>query len=253
MDKLSPAEAADRIRDDFRTEPLEPDYLHRARFAESVCDQMGVERSHGNTERVLKLLEKHGIDGSAYEAFPGWFENDLGERAVCQTEEDKDAFMSRSADENGVVGPDQGSIDAHGKFFIGRGYGRKSDIRATMPRHSDERDIQEVGETSNDSAPLHRMHDLGKEGPDHQPTNNLPDPASLMMNPPNPVDPTHDNRPGSGATPIREQSVTEREHRAPKPGDNPAPHVNHDGTDSRSEVEHDDDHADQDPSKFESV
>jgi hypothetical protein len=210
MDKLSPSEAADAIRFGFETEGMEPEDQHRVKFAEQVCGELNIAKTPQNIQRVMNSLEKHGIDGSSYEAFPGWFENDLGERAVCSTEEDRDAFMARSKDENGVVAPDQGTIDAHGKFHLRHGTARKRDIRATMPRYADEKDIQEVGESANDGAPLHRVRPLGEGKPTAQRTDHMPDPNSLLLNPPNPVDPTHDNR--------------------PRPGDNPA-------TNPRSEVE----------------
>lgn len=226
MEKLSPAEAADTIRADFQSEPGEPGYLHRFRFAEQVCDHLGTTRAHENTERVLKLLAKHDIDGSAYEAFPGWFENDLGERARCEDEAGRDAFMSRERDEDGLIGPDQGTVDAHGKFTIVAGI-RKRDIRATMPRYSDEKDIEEVGETDNGGAPLHRLHDLGDGEPISQRPDHMPDPDSLMLNPPNPVDPTHDNRAYPGDNPAHPDDGQNRtvEHEAPR---GPVPAVKHD-------------------------
>ena len=207
--KVTPREAANEIRYDFTNEPLEPGFLHKVRFAEQVCDELQIERSHGNTQRVLALLDKHNIDGSAYEAFPGWFDNDAGERAMCVDEDHRDAFMDRAnhRNEDGTIAPEAGTVDAHGKFHMGRRPGVwKKDIRATMPRYGDEHDIREVTSIENQNAPLHRIHDLGKGEPIHQPTDNLPDPDSLMMNPPNPIDPTHDNRrPGDNpASPVLE-------------------------------------------------
>ena len=118
----TPQEAADAIRDDFLNEPAEPGFIHRVKFAELVCECLGVSHTPWDVERVLKLLERHSIDGSTYAAFPGWFENDRGDRAICDDEAAMEAFMSRpdSVNEDGTSNPEAGTIDAHGKFIPGR-------------------------------------------------------------------------------------------------------------------------------------
>jgi hypothetical protein len=114
---VTPAEAADVIRDEFTHEPLEPGFLHRVKFAERVCESLGVAVTPWDSAKVMRLLEKHNIDGSAYEAFPGWFENSRGEKAICDTEEIMEAFMNRP---DPATSEDAGSIDAESKFVTGR-------------------------------------------------------------------------------------------------------------------------------------
>ena len=119
MDKIGPKEAADTIRADFNNEHADPRFLHHVKFAGDVCQELGVEKSPENIAKTMRLLDKAGIEGHAYNDYPKWVQNERGERAVVNDEEHEEAFMARPApaDDDGVPNPEHGHIDAQTGVF----------------------------------------------------------------------------------------------------------------------------------------
>jgi hypothetical protein len=119
MAKIGPREAANQIRSDFQNEHLDPRFQHQMTFAGKVLDQLGAVRTPENTAKVLRLMAKHGIEGSAYVDYPAWVENDRGERAVVNNDEHKAAFMARpeAADAEGNPNPEHGHVDPQTGVF----------------------------------------------------------------------------------------------------------------------------------------
>lgn len=122
MDKIGPREAADTIRADFQNEHADPRFLHQVRFAKDVLTELGIDQSVENVAKTMRLLDKRGIEGHAYNDYPKWVQNERGERAVVNDEEHEEAFMARPAphDDDGVPNPEHGHVDPQsGEFTAG--------------------------------------------------------------------------------------------------------------------------------------
>src|ERR1700754_4852398 len=121
MDKIGPKEAADTIRKDFLNEHADPRFLHGIAFAGDVCGELGVEKSPKNVAKVMRLLDKAGIEGHAYNDFPKWVQNKRGERAVVDNEDEETAFMNRPEQiVDGKPNPEYGHVDPNtGQFSLG--------------------------------------------------------------------------------------------------------------------------------------
>lgn len=119
MDKIGPNEAAEKIRDDFSNEHIDPMFHHHVRFSGDVLDHLGQEKTPENLAKVMRLLTKHGIEGHARQQYPLWVTNDRGEKAVVNDEEHEAAFMARppSHDDAGVPNPEHGHVDPQTGFF----------------------------------------------------------------------------------------------------------------------------------------
>lgn len=120
MDKIGPKEAADTIRADFQNEHADPRFLHQVRFAKDVLTELGKDQSVENVAKAMRLLDKAGIEGHAYNDYPKWVQNERGERAVVNDEEHEEAFMARPAphDEEGVPNPEHGHVDPQTGVFV---------------------------------------------------------------------------------------------------------------------------------------
>lgn len=122
MDKIGPKEAADTIRADYQREHVDPHFQHQVRFAGDVLAELGEEKSPENIAKAMRLLDKAGIEGHAYNDYPKWVQNERGERAVVNDEEHEEAFMARPApaDDAGVPNPEHGHVDPQsGEFTAG--------------------------------------------------------------------------------------------------------------------------------------
>lgn len=121
-DKIGPKEAADVIRADYQHEHVEPHFHHQVRFANDVLTEMGEEKSPENVARVMRLLDKNGIEGHAYADFPKWVKNERGESAVVDDEDEESAFMSRPEQYvDGEPNPEYGHIDPNNGKFVQAG------------------------------------------------------------------------------------------------------------------------------------
>lgn len=120
MDKIGPKEAADTIRRDFQNEHADPRFLHQVRFAKDVLTELGKDQSVENVAKAMRLLDKAGIEGHAYNDYPKWVQNERGERAVVNDEEHEEAFMARPAphDDDGVPNPEHGHVDPQTGVFV---------------------------------------------------------------------------------------------------------------------------------------
>lgn len=120
MDKIGPKEAGDTIRADFQNEPADPRFLHQVRFAKDVLTELGKDQSVENVAKAMRLLDRAGIEGHAYNDYPKWVQNERGERAVVNDEEHEEAFMSRPvpADDDGVPNPAHGHVDPQSGVFV---------------------------------------------------------------------------------------------------------------------------------------
>lgn len=122
MDKIGPKEAADTIRADFEHEHIDPKFHHQVRFAGDVLAELGQEKSPENIAKVMRLLDKHDIEGHAFNDYPKWVQNERGERAVVDDEDHEQLFMDRPpvADDDGMPNPEHGHVDPQsGKFVSG--------------------------------------------------------------------------------------------------------------------------------------
>lgn len=120
MDKIGPKEAATQIRADYQREHVDPHFQHQVRFAGDVLAELGEEKSPENIAKVMRLLDKAGIEGHAYSDYPKWVQNERGERAVVNDEEHEEAFMARPAphDDDGVPNPEHGHVDPQTGVFV---------------------------------------------------------------------------------------------------------------------------------------
>lgn len=120
MDKIGPKEAADTIRADFQNEHADPRFLHQVRFAKDVLTELGQDQSVENVAKAMRLLDKAGIEGHAYNDYPKWVQNERGERAVVNDEEHEAAFMARPAphDDDGIPNPEHGHVDPQSGVFV---------------------------------------------------------------------------------------------------------------------------------------
>lgn len=118
MEKMSPHEAADAIRDDFISAKPDADYKKRARFAHDVMNELHVHNTRDNFYRVMKVLDAKGIEGIPLNDYPKWVENDRGEKAVVADAETQDKFMSRPGpNEDGTINPESGHVDPNTHIF----------------------------------------------------------------------------------------------------------------------------------------
>lgn len=120
MDKIGPKEAANDIRADFQREHVDAHFQHQVRFAGDVLSELGEDKSPENVAKVMRLLDKHGIEGHAFNDFPKWVQNERGERAVVNDEDHEQAFMARPAptDDDGVPNPEHGHVDPATGVFV---------------------------------------------------------------------------------------------------------------------------------------
>jgi hypothetical protein len=117
--KIGPKEAADTIRDDFHNEHADPRFLHQVRFAKDVLTELKEDKSVENVAKVMRLLDKAGIEGHAYHDYPAWVTNERGETAVVNDEDHEKQFMERppATDEGGVPNPEHGHVDKQTGVF----------------------------------------------------------------------------------------------------------------------------------------
>ena len=120
MDNIGPHEAADVIRDDFHNEHADPRFLHHVSFAKKVLAELQEVVSVENVAKVMRLLDKHDIQGHAFHQYPAWVTNERGESAVVNDEEHEKAFMARppATDDGGVANPEHGHVDVQTGVFV---------------------------------------------------------------------------------------------------------------------------------------
>ena len=118
--KIGPKEAADTIREDFHNEHADPRFLHQVKFSKDVLKELNEEPDAENVAKTMRLLDKHGIEGHAFNDYPKWVQNERGERAVVHNEDHEQEFMSRPerVDEKGIPNPEHGHVDPATGYFV---------------------------------------------------------------------------------------------------------------------------------------
>lgn len=64
---MTPKEAADKLRPDFKLELMPAEHRHHVKFVESVATELGVEHTHFNLAQVADALDKAEIEADSNE------------------------------------------------------------------------------------------------------------------------------------------------------------------------------------------
>lgn len=99
LQRLTPAEAADAIRDDIESNPAtitDPAMQHRMRFVTEVCHYLSLEPTPVNVQRVVDALHDAGIEDGVPEEYPKWvtYERDGQWYGVAVQDVDEEALAN---------------------------------------------------------------------------------------------------------------------------------------------------------------
>jgi hypothetical protein len=64
---MTPKEAADKLRPDFKLELMPAEHRHHIKFVEHVATELGVEHTHFNLAQVADALDKAGLEADSTE------------------------------------------------------------------------------------------------------------------------------------------------------------------------------------------
>ena len=116
---MTPKEAADKLRPDFKLELMPAEHRHHVRFVEAVATELGVEHTHFNLAQVADALDHHEIKADSNEYPKMLFSRTHhAEEAVAASVYDKrhDAVWVHVASEDEATKLGAGFVDDLGKL-----------------------------------------------------------------------------------------------------------------------------------------